>query len=500
MRNIKTRCHFSIIFESLWKFWLVIILILLNELDAIIDIVQELGTGGIKSLIETGGLWGLAAILLLSLIVFFIQFLRWRKTWVILDDNLLIVEKNTLNKSKNTIAIENISAVNMERNLFERLVGTYRIKLDTNSMTTANETDVSIVFREDFAVAFRKTLIERMNALKGNIEEPALSEERQPDELFKDGAEGKKVFHSTLKDMIMHALYTLPIFSLIIAAGGIGGAAWYVSNFGFISFVRDFLGGFIAVAFMVIGAIYNLIKKFITYYDFTAYRDGKDLHIRCGLIKLRSYTIPVDKINAIQIEQPLISRIFKKYNVKVVTVGVGDEDGESSNITMSLSKGQLKEQLEELVPEYGWADFESVQKEERGGVTVRLVKSIKWHIFTILVALLLVLVVKLPLWAAVGIPIFGDAYINLLYALSHKASGYLVRDEGLVISGGYFQKTYMICTYKKMQVLNVTHHPAARRLDICDGVIMLLDSAMGLPYIKTDLAFEISDKIIGGTK
>lgn len=500
MENLKFRCHFSIIFESLWKFWVVIFIILLNELDTIIEVVQDLGTDGIRGIIETGGIWGVVAVLALTLIVFGIQFLRWRKTWIILDDNLLVVERNTLNKSKNTIAIENISAVNMERNLFERLVGTYRIKIDTNSMTTADETDVSIVFREDLAIRFRKILLERMNVLKGNTQGPALSEERQPDQLFETKIEGKKFFHSTPKDMLMHTLYTLPFFSLIIALAGIGGAVWYVSNFGFISFIKDFLGGFIAVAFMVIGAVYNLIKRFIIYYDFTAYRDGKDLHIRCGLIKLRSYTIPVDKITALQIEQPLFSRIFKRYNVKVVTVGVGDENGESSNITMSLPKEKLLEQLEELVPEYGWARFTEIEAEERGGVTVRLVKSVKWHILAIIVALFLILVVKLPLWAGIGIPIFADAYINLLYILSHKASGYLIKDEGMVISGGYFNKTYMICTYKKMQILHMTYHPAARRLGIGDGAILLLNSAVGIPYIKRELAFEISNKIIGGTK
>ena len=35
----------------------------------------------------------------------------------------MIIEMNTLKRSKNTIAIENISAVNMERNLFERMAG-----------------------------------------------------------------------------------------------------------------------------------------------------------------------------------------------------------------------------------------------------------------------------------------------------------------------------------------------------------------------------------------
>ena len=177
MDNVKLRCHFSIVFESLWQFWLIIIVMLFNEIDSIIEIAEDIGRDGLRALMESGGIWGVLAILLISLIVFGIQFLRWRKTWIILEDNLVIIEKNTLNRKKNTIAVENISAVNMERNLFERIVGTYRIKLDTNSMTTANETDVSIVFREDLAVEFRKTLLAKMNSAKGNTEEPAVSEE-----------------------------------------------------------------------------------------------------------------------------------------------------------------------------------------------------------------------------------------------------------------------------------------------------------------------------------
>lgn len=500
MKNMKLRCHFSIIFESLWQFWIVIAFMFLNEIEVIIDVVKEIGTDGIRAFIETGGIWGLAGILLLTLIVLAIQFFRWRKTWIILEDNLVIIERNTLKKYKNTISIENISAVNMERNLFERLVGTYRIKMDTNSMTTASKTDVSIVFREDLAIEFRKTLIERINALKGNVNTPALSVERQPDELFKSGEEGRKVFHSTPKDMLLHAFYAMPLFSLIIAVAGIGFAAWYVSSFGFGSFIQNALGGFIAVVLMVVSAAYNIVKRFITYYNFTVYRDGRDLHVRCGLIKLRSYTIPVDKITALTIEQQPFSRIFKKYCVEVVTVGVGDEDGESSNLTMSLSEAELREQLSELVPEYAWADFKSVQKEEKGGVFVRLIKSIKWHILSLATVIFLVFVVELPLWAAIGIPLFIDAYINLLYFASHKSSGYLVKDEGIIVAGGYFRKNYTICTYKKIQILNMTYHPAARCLGIGDGAIMMLNSVAGVPYIKEDLAFEISNRIIGGTK
>ena len=131
------------------------------------DLVGEINRSGLKEAIEAGGIWVLLSVVLITLIVLGTQFLRWRKTWIILEDNLVIIERNTLKRSKNTIAIENISAVNMERNLFERMAGTYRIKLDTSSMTTAGKTDVSMVFRTDIAIAFRKTLIDRINMVKG---------------------------------------------------------------------------------------------------------------------------------------------------------------------------------------------------------------------------------------------------------------------------------------------------------------------------------------------
>jgi len=499
MEQKKIRCHFSIIFESLWKFWIVIFVLLINELEVIIEIIQDIGKDGIMAFLETGGIWGLLILVAITLIVFGIQFFRWRKTWIILEDNLVIIERNTLKKVKNTIAIENISAVNMERNLFERIVGTYRIKMDTNSMTTANETDISIVFREDVAIAFRKTVLERMHKLKGNADTSALSEERQPDELTKLSAEDRKVFHYTPVDMLKNSFYCMPIFGLLVSIAGIGGMIWYVSEFGWYSFLNEALGGLIAVVILVVGSIYSVIKSFFKYYDFTVYRDGKDLHVKCGLIKLRSYTIPVDKITTLTVEQPLISRIFGKYHLEVITVGVGDEDGENSNLTMSLSKEEMLEHLAELVPEYSWEDLMVYEKEEKGGAVVRAVKSIKWHIVTVAAMVLLFTLGEAPWYIAVLAPLAFDLFVCLLYILSHKTAGYKIKEEGLVLVNGYFAKHISLVKYKKAQVLTMTYHPAAKRYGIGDGTIMLLNTAVSVPYIKEDLASEISDRIIGGT-
>ena len=496
--GVRLRCHFSIIFESLWQFWFIIVLIIVNQIDNVIEIAKSIGEDGFVQFMKEGGLLGLLIVLFITFAVFVIQFFRWRRTYIIIEENLVIIERNTLRKYKNTIAMENISAINMERNLFERIVGTYRIKIDTCSMTTAYKTDVSIVFREEQAIFFKDTVIERMNAAKAEKFRDTVPE----DECCRRSAEEKaykgNILHCTVKDMLKHSVYTMPLFSLLIVAGGIGGACWYISRFGFDSFIRDAMGGFIAVVLMVLGSLYNIVKRFLTYYDFTVYRDGKDLHVSCGLIKLRNYTIPIDKITALKIEQPVMSKIFRKYNTKVVTVGIGDEEGESSNITMSLSAEELDFWLKTLVPEYVWGKMLEINKEEKVGASVRTVKSLKWHVMLIVCAFVLYSFTQLPFYVSLGAPLLADLFILLLYVLSHRAAGYMIREEGLTLRDGYFTRHYSIFRYDKMQIMHMTYHPVAKKSGCGSGSVSLLNAAAGIPYIKEKLALEISDKMIGG--
>ena len=246
----------------------------------------------------------------------------------------------------------------MERNLFERIIGTYRIKMDTNSSTTANKTDISIVFSYKKAVAFRNAVMQKMHELKGitlqdsSVENSVTREKAEQDPWTADeNLEGKTVYRYSPKDMALHCLYSASIFSLLVTIAGIVGFIIYVNIFSIQSFMQNVLGGAIALILLVLGSAYSLIKKFITYYDFRVYRDEKELHLRYGLIKLRSYTIPVDKITCLEIQQPVFSRIWKRYQAKVITVGVGDEEGESSNLTMALPKDMFLKQLDDLLTE-----------------------------------------------------------------------------------------------------------------------------------------------------
>ena len=101
-------------------------------------------------------------------------------------------------------------------------------------------------------------------------------------------------------------------------------------------------------------------------------------------------------------------------------------------------------------------------------------------------------------WISIGAPILFDVIIVLLYILSHKAAGYVLMENMMITSSGFLAKHYTVFEYKKMQVLEMDYHPAVRKLGIGNGVVYLLNTITSIPYIKKELASEISEKMIGG--
>ena len=176
--NIRFRNHISVIFEKVVKTAGAAILIFVANF--VTEIEEAPGIGDILLLI--------GALLVCVLLAFAWHYIIWSKTYISIQDNALVLEKNTLNRKKNTIGISNISNINLEQNLFEMMLGTCKLKLDTNSMTTADETDVNIVLKKKDAEKFRLYLL-------------GLQEDEQE---IKEVMEAGKVFTASSKDIFVH--------------------------------------------------------------------------------------------------------------------------------------------------------------------------------------------------------------------------------------------------------------------------------------------------------
>lgn len=64
----------------------------------------------------------LGLMLLLPVFIAGYQFLVWKKTWIYLEEQTLVIERNTLRRKKNTYNPAHISNINTEQNLFELMI------------------------------------------------------------------------------------------------------------------------------------------------------------------------------------------------------------------------------------------------------------------------------------------------------------------------------------------------------------------------------------------
>ena len=134
--NIRFRNHASVILENSLKTICTVIFIFL------INLVSEIGESGIQ--IKDILLLIVVSIVGIGLVIG-IHAIIWSRTYITVEENTLIIERNTFNKKRNTIGLKTISNVNLEQNLLEMVLGTCKVKLDTNSLSTADQTDVNIV-------------------------------------------------------------------------------------------------------------------------------------------------------------------------------------------------------------------------------------------------------------------------------------------------------------------------------------------------------------------
>ena len=161
--NRRFRNHISIIVERTGGILIALLILFIPSLLENIDEAVEAG----MELLDGKGLLVNLGILLLFIIIIAAQVIVWSKTYISIQDNAVIIERNTLNKKKNTIGIRSISNINTEQNLFEMLLGTCKVKLDTNSRSTADSTDVKIVLKKADARWFKQEVMRRMQDAAG---------------------------------------------------------------------------------------------------------------------------------------------------------------------------------------------------------------------------------------------------------------------------------------------------------------------------------------------
>lgn len=491
MEQNRFRCHFSIVFENLGStFWFLAVM-LLCQLDDLDDMIVELVNGNVsfgEAFLVIGILFGIL------LIVFLYNLIVWSQTWISIEKDAIVIERRTLNRKINTIGMQNISNINTEQNLFERVIGTYKIKLDTNSKTTADSTDVKIVLSKPQAEYLKQQVLLRMNDIQA-VEEDSIIEEYD--------------VQYSAKDIILHCCYTASVTSVLFLLGIVIGFVVMLrmarTGVMLLDSIVNVVGGLVAALIVVISVIQSLVKDFFVYYGFKARRIDNKIYLQHGLLKKRQYTLAVDKINAVKVVSTTFSRMLKRQYVKLICIGVGDEENENSMLLLSETKEDMYRKLSVLLPEFVLEEAE-ITKREKQSVCSELPGMIFLYGIMLTTAIVIGIINIFDItqiWIRILVVIACLLVIGfhiLAMVLHFYTCGIHVGRNVLTLVNGTFQKEVTWIPYSKIQQITYQQGPICRHFGLAQGTVSILarmlDSYQNVSYFKVEVFDLLREKIL----
>ena len=477
--NSKFRNHASIILEkSIKVIGTTIVVFLLN----ILSDLKEVGMS------TTDILWLVGVVTVILVVVLGYQAIIWSKTYISIEENTLVIERNTINRKRNTIGLRNVSNVNLEQNLLEMILGTCKVKLDTNSLSTADETDVNIVLKKADAEKFRALVLAK-------AEGRDVIEETQSEDMAREAAEDKADgIQGCMSDILLHGVFSLRITSFVILVILIAAGSGILQDLGLDATEEVFaelFGSLIAVLWFSVMLIWGMAKEFFKYLNFRISRKKDKVYLSYGLFKKVAYSVPVDKINGIRLSQTPIARMGKRYMVEIINVGMDDDETEANTFFLPYNKIEtIEAQLHMLLPEF---DGALEIKEEKQPKVIWLL-SLPWLALYLLIA-------GVAYWA-VGTyasdtsfkeAVLVAAAVVLAWRTITKLAGFLTKgikvdEKFLKIVDGKFARRLLFVKYDKIQYVTGNQCILAKHFKIQKGTISLLASLKNrmheLPYFN----------------
>lgn len=478
--SMSFRNHPSVILEnSIKTIGTVVAIFFLN-------FISEIGGNGIQLsdvlllivflVIATGVIIGLHAII-------------WSRTYIIIEDKTLIVERNTINKKRNTISLKTISNVNLEQNLLEMILGTCKVKLDTNSLSTADQTDVNIVLKKKEAESFRSLVLVKSE----DENEIALAKDcsLQKEEILDVNS---KTIIGDMGDIILHGLFSIHISSLVFFIGLVVVEISLLRSMGMDNIEDVFsevVGSLFAGSWFTLVIGWKILREFIKYLNFKIERKKDKVFLSYGLFKKIVYSVPVDKINGIRLTQTPIARMANRYMVEIINVGMDDDKNEANTFFLPYSKiEQIKEQMHLLLPEF---DGALEIKEEKQPKEIWLL-SIPWLMLYLVISVVAYNFVRdYTSDASIKHIVWIVAVVLLVCRTLCKVAGFFTRgikvdERFLKIVDGNFARRMLFVKYQKIQYVTGNQCVIAKHFKMQKGSISILASMKNrnhvLPYFK----------------
>ncbi|MFA9376092.1 MAG: PH domain-containing protein [Lachnotalea sp.] len=418
-------------------------------------------------------------------LIIWVYAMRWRKTFISITGDSLLIEKRLLFHKKTVIGIKNISNINMEQKLFQRLIGTCQIKLDTNSSSTADQTDVTLVLKKSVAIEF-SNYINQFLTQEENVE---ISEDKSKEK----SEENDFDFSYGFTEVLAHTILSVQTYQIAVLIAFLIGAFFFIQEDITEILHNDSIWGMILGFVLLVGSyVTRLFQSLFRLYGFQIARQNDKIKLQYGLLSKKDYLIPVDKIHAIKIKEPPLARFMGKCFVEIINVGMGNEKEESSTLLLLASKSEIEQRLSIILPEMK-IDFarESQPKAALIPITIQAI------VIAGIVSIIILAITKRP-WIILVI-----VSVILLFILSGYYSKKIkLEEERVHLTSGIFGITTSVISYRYIEKMTLHYSLLTKKLGIAKAEISILASTTNrmhtTGYFPSAIFERIADKMLHG--
>lgn len=475
------RNHITYIVERAWTVILVFILSIIGNGELLDLVISFLKREKLDENMQMHLLWLLGAIaLLLVLVGWYLN--RWYRTTLTVRDGTITYRQKTLTRKSNTMSVKQVSNVNVEQNIFEMIFGTCKMRLDTDSLSTANETDVEMILKKKRAEEVKKCIL----AMKEGVD----IQEAEGD---MDVEEYDILYH--FGETMANGLLSITVSQLVAAVVFL---VSFVATLGITlndvakgdyDHVFAGLGLLVMEFFTAYSFVWAILKKILQDFRFRARRKDDQIYVSCGLWKRKSYMVPVNKINAVKIEYPVLARIFGRGYLRVLNVGGEGEEADGMKLLLLGSYDDLRRRMEILLPEFQLPDLRERTRVPRQWMYIRMLASLAAGAVggvAVYLGLRIGLGSEKGFWQDYGKIIPGiclgiGAAVMFLWLLCsylrYKTCGIGFQPGELLLVQGTFRKEVSLIPYGRIQYICYERGPMEQFLGLQHGHVSLLASA-----------------------
>lgn len=430
-------------------------------------------------------------------------------------DEELIVKQGILNRTERHIPYPRIQNIDTSQNLLHRILNVADVTIQTASGT---EPEAVLKVMSLNSVSYMRGKIFGQSNLSARVEKVGKAEEIPSD---KDhGTDGQQSSEGVEADLYSKLLLRKLTFGDLVINGIISnrGLVAVAALLGLIyqfdiglpkESMEEFLDSLnifetfstmvtigLALLFLVIVVVLlrllSILWSLISLYDYMITRANQELRIEYGLFTRVSLTIPIHRIQVIEIKQTVLHRLFRSASITARTAGSArDEQG-----------GRRQDWLLPWIPYHEISQFLS---QIDGGIRFdfqdwRAVAPKAWRrVFVKRLIILSIFCVILGSWS---IPWGVSSFIFfvptlVLYSRKYARNlGYAIDDRMFWTKVGWLRKTIRLTQFQKMQMITLKNSPFDRRHQMATVSVDTAnagqaDEILTVPYLNESEALSL---------